>query len=153
MQKLIFIPEKLTVRTGNNCHQHPKLKPLLILEQSLRLRLSGSGVAPMSTPCRYPTHNILFYPYVCWVSWLIPICSGWWGFIHISSLILGSWRTEQPSPEYLPVSLFRFILRIFAQVWLRFPEGTLHLSWCMILTMVEIWPTSSYSMANLWSFG
>ena len=98
-----FIPEKLTVKTWNNGHQHPpKLKLLLILEQSLMLRLGGSGVASMFALCRYPAHSILLYPYVRRVSWLIPICSGWCGLFHISSLVLSGWRTEQPSPEYFP---------------------------------------------------
>ena len=54
----------------------PKLKLLLVLEQSLILRLGGSGVVSMFALCRYPVHSILLYPYVLRVSWLIPICSG-----------------------------------------------------------------------------
>ena len=81
----------------------PKLKLLLVLEQSLILRLGGSGVASMFALCRYPAHSILLYPYVLWVSWLIPICSEWWGLFYISSLVLSGWRTKQPSPEYFPV--------------------------------------------------
>ena len=59
----------------------PKLKLLLILKQSLILRLGGSGVASMFAICRYPVHSILLYLYVVRVSWLIPICSKWWGLI------------------------------------------------------------------------
>ena len=71
-----FIPEKLTVKTWNNGRQHsPKLKLLLILKQSLTLRLGGSGVASMFALCRYPVHSILLYLYVLRVSWLIPIYS------------------------------------------------------------------------------
>ena len=123
----------------------PKLKLLLILEQSLPLRLGGSGVASMFVLCRYPVHNILLYPYVLRVSWLIPICSGWWGLFHISSLVLSGWRTEQPSPEYFPV----FPVQVYSWniswvcIWLRFPKGTLNHLRCMILTKVETWPTSS----------
>ena len=96
-----FIPEKLTVKTWNNGRQHsPKLKLLLVLEQSLILRLGGSGVASIFALCRYPVHSILLCPYVLQVSWLIPICSEWWGLFHISSLVLSGWRTEQPSPKY-----------------------------------------------------
>ena len=88
----------------NNGRQHPlKLKLLLVLEQSLILRLGGSGVASMFALCRYLVHSILLYPYVLRVSWLIPICSGWWGLFHISSLVLSGWRTEQPSLEYFPI--------------------------------------------------
>ena len=54
----------------------PKLKLLLILEQSLILRLGGSGVASMFALYRYPVHSILLYLYVLRVSGLIPICSG-----------------------------------------------------------------------------
>ena len=101
--KTQFISEKLTVKTWDNGRQHPpKLKPLLDLEQSLPLRLGGSGVASMFALCRYPVHSILLYPYVLRVSWLIPICSEWWGLFFISSLALSSWRTEQPSPECFP---------------------------------------------------
>jgi len=90
--KTQFISEKLTVKMWNNGRQHPpKLKLLLVLEQNLILRL-----------CKYPAHSILLYPYVRRVSWLIPICSDWWGWFHISSLVLSGWRTEQPSPEYFP---------------------------------------------------
>ena len=53
----------------------PKLKLLLVLEQSLILRLGGSGVASMFALCRYLVHSILLNPYVIRVSWLIPICS------------------------------------------------------------------------------
>ena len=53
----------------------PKLKLLLILEQSLILRLGESGVVLMFALCRYPVHSISLYPYVLRVSWLIPICS------------------------------------------------------------------------------
>ena len=109
-----FIPLKLTVKMWNNGRQHPpKLKLLLILEQSLILRLGGSGVETMFALCRYPTHSILLYLYVGRVSWLIPICSDWWGLFHISSLVLSGWRTEEPSPEYFPLFLFRFILGMF----------------------------------------
>ena len=154
--KTQFISEKLTVKTWDNGHQYPpKLKLLLVLEQSLILRLGGLGVTSMFALCRYPAHSILLYPYVRRVSWLIPICSGWWGLFHISSLVLSGWRTEQPSSEHFLFFLFRFILRIFCKyvlLWLRFPEGALNRSRCMILTIVEIWPTSSYSKAHMWSF-
>ena len=53
----------------------PQLKLLLVLEQSLILRLGGSGVASMFALCIHPMHNILIYLYVLRVSWLIPICS------------------------------------------------------------------------------
>ena len=74
--KTQFIPEKLMVKTQDNGRQHPpKLKLLLVLEQSLILRPDGSGVASMFALYRYPVHNILLYLYVLRVSWLIPICS------------------------------------------------------------------------------
>ena len=72
------------------------------------------------------TSSKLSHTYMLWLM----------GLIHISSLVLSSWRTEQPSPEYFSVLLFRFILGIFckyAQVWLRSPEGSLNRSRCMIL--------------------
>ena len=154
--KTRFISEKLTVKTWDNGRQHPpKLKLLLVLEQSIILRLGGSRVASMFALYRYPVHNILLYPYVLRVSWLIPICSEWWGLFHILSLALSGWRTEQPSPEYFPAFAVQVHSRNISQVciWLIFPEGTLNRSRCMILTKVETWPTSSYSKADIWSFG
>ena len=64
--KTQFIPEKLMVKMLDNGRQYPspKLKLLLVLEQSLMLRLGGSGVALMFALYKYPVHNILLYPYV-----------------------------------------------------------------------------------------
>ena len=36
----------------------------VVLEQSLTLRLGGSGLASKFALCRYPAHSILLYPYV-----------------------------------------------------------------------------------------
>jgi hypothetical protein len=62
--KLQFIPIIwwliIEITTTN---KFPKLKPLLVPKQSLRLRLHGSGVALMSTFCWYlctTQHSILF---------------------------------------------------------------------------------------------
>ena len=156
--KTQFNSEKLTVKMWDNGRQHPpspKLKLLLVLEQSLILRLCGSGVASMFALCRYPAHSILLYLYVRRVSWLIPICSEWWGLFHISSLVLSGWRTEQPSPKYSPVYPVQVHSQNISQVciWLKFPKGALNRSRCIILTKVEIWPTSSYSKADMWCFG
>ena len=94
----------------------PKLKLLLILEQSSTLRLSGSGIASMFALCRYPMHIILLYPYVRRVSWLIPICSGRWGlftFLPLSWVVGGLNNLHR---NIFLFSLFRFILGIFSQV-------------------------------------
>ena len=72
--KTQFISEKLRSKCEIMVINTPKLKLLLILEQSLILRLGGSGVASMFALYRYPMHSILLYPYVLRVSWPIPIC-------------------------------------------------------------------------------
>ena len=77
----------------------------------------------------------------------------------ISSLVLGGWEIEQPSPEYflppvqVPISEF-FFASFFFKSGLRFPDGTLK-----SLKVYdphhgrEFWPSSSYSKADIWSFG
>ena len=149
--KTQFISEKLTVKMWDNGRQHPpKLKLLLVLEQSLILRLGGSGVAPMLALYRYPVHSILLYPYVLRVSWLIPIFlnDGTYFTFHPLSWAVGG--LNDLHRNIFLFFLFRFILRIFQVcIWLRVPEGALNRSRCMILTKVETWPTSSYSKADI----
>ena len=79
------------------------------------------------------------------------------GLTRISSLVLGGWEIEHPSPEYfLPpvqVPISEFFCKFFKS-GLRFPNGTLK-----SLKVYDpnhgrtIWPSSSYSKADMWSFG
>ena len=78
------------------------------------------------------------------------------GLTRISSLILGGWEIEQPSPEYflppvqVPISEF---LQVFFKSGLKFPNGTLK-----SLKVYDpnhgrkFWPSSSYYKADMWSF-
>jgi hypothetical protein len=64
----------IEITTAN---KFPKLKSLLVPEQSLRLRLGGSGVVSMLTFCRYlctTQHSISFeLPSFCEFHTLIPV--------------------------------------------------------------------------------
>ena len=58
--KAHFIPEKLTVKMGNNGRQHPPQAYTFARPRvKLNLRLGGSGVASMLIPCKNVMHKIL----------------------------------------------------------------------------------------------
>ena len=60
--KAHVIPEKLTVKIGNNGRQHPlphQAKTCARPQAKLRLRIGGLGVASMPIPRKYLVLNIL----------------------------------------------------------------------------------------------
>ena len=77
------------------------------------------------------------------------------GLTRISSLVLGGWEIEQPSPEYFlpPVQVPISEFSKFFRSGLIFPNCTLK-----SLKVYDphhgrkFWPTSSYSKADMWSF-
>ena len=81
----------------------------------------------MFTPCRYLVHNILLFPYVLQISWLIPkvLEDGAYSFFILQSwAVVGLNNLHQNFPCYL----FRFPARIFIRIFqkrFRFPNGTL----------------------------
>ena len=78
------------------------------------------------------------------------------GLTSISSLVLGGWEIEQPLPEHFvpPVQVPNSEFRKFFISGLKFSDGTLK-----SLKVYDphygrtIWPSSSYSKADMWSFG
>ena len=154
--KTHFIPKKLTVKMGNNGRQHPPSLNFCSFSSKAKAeaRWIRSCINAHTLQKPYAQHNTL-NPYVLWISWLIP----WFlemGLTRISSLVLGGWEIEQPSPEYFlpPVQVPNSEFCKFFKSGLRFPNSALkslkvydpHHGW-------KFWPSSSYSKADMWSFG
>ena len=100
----------------------PKLKLLLVLEQSR----SWGSVDQELHQCSYLAETLYttYYSnsYVLWISWFIP-CFLEMGLTRISSLVLGGWEIE-PSPEYFlpPVQFPISEFCKFFQKWFKIPR-------------------------------
>ena len=122
----------------------PKLKLLLVLEQSLSWGSVDQELHQCLPSCRYLVHSILLFPSVLMKSWLIPKVLGDGAY---SFIIPRSWAVVGLNNLHrnVPCYLFRFPARIFIRIFqkrFRFPNGTLeslkvydpHL-WSKYLTM------------------
>ena len=123
-----FIPDKLTVKMGNNGRQHPpKLKLLLVLKQIS----NWCSVDQELHQCSYPADTL------CTTYYSNPICtlnklahtlvSGRWCLLAFHP---SSWAVERLNNLHRNISclLFRFLSRSFASFFksgLKFPNGTL----------------------------
>ena len=156
--KAHFIPEKLKVRMGNNGRQHPppKLKILLVLEQSR----SWGSVDQELHQCSYLVETLCttYYsnPYVLWISWLICWFLVDGAYCHFIPR-LGRLRDWTTFTGIFLASYSGSYLGVFASFFksgLRFPDGTLK-----SLKVYDphhgrkFWPSSSYSKVDMWSFG
>ena len=146
--KLMLFPRSWRLKIWNYGRQHPpKLKLLLVLEQSLNWGLVDQEWHQCLPPCRYLVYSILLFPYVLMKSWIIPkvLEDGAYSFIIPRSwAVVGLNNLHRNVPCYL----FRFPLE-FLQEFLKrgsgFPNGTFeslkvydpHL-WS------RYWPCSSY---------
>ena len=145
--KARFISEKLTVRMWNNGRQYPppKLKLLLVLDQSSNWGSVDQELRQMFTPCRYLVHSILLIPYVLWLSWLIPMVledGAYSFFIPRSSAVEGLNNLHRN----IFCCLFRFLTRSFCKFFFQrssgFPMVLSSHSRCMILTWGwSFWPS------------
>ena len=146
--KLMLFPRSWRLRMWNYGRQHPpKLKLLLVLEQSLNWGSVDQELRQCLPPCRYLVHSILLFPYVIMKSWHIPkvLEDGAYSFfIPRSWAVVGLNNLHRNVPYYL----FRFPTRIFARIFKRgsgFPRVLSSRSKCMNLTYGrEIWPSSFY---------
>jgi len=123
----------------------PKLKLLLVLEQSLNWGSVDQELHQCLPPCRYLVHSILLFPSVLMKSWLISKVledGAYLFFIPWSWAIVGLNNLHWNVPCYL----FRFLAWIFARIFqksFRFPNGTLKslkvydpYLWSKYLTMI-----------------
>ena len=144
----MLFPRSWRLRMWNYGRQHPpKLKLLLILEQSLNWGLVDQELHQCLPPCRYLVYNILLFPSVLMKIWLIPKVLEYGVYLFF---IPRSWTVVGLNNLHRNVScyLFRFPTQIFARIFKRgsgFPMVLSSRSKCMILTYGrDVWPCSSY---------
>ena len=125
----------------------PKLKLLLVLEQSLNWGSVDQELRQCLPLCRYLVHSILPFPSVLMKSWLIPKVledEAYSFFIPWSWVVVGLNNLHRNVPCYP----FRFPTRIFARIFKwgsGFPMVLSSRSKCMILTYGrDVWPCFSY---------
>ena len=97
----------------------PKLKLLLVLEQSLNCGSVDQELHQCLPPCRYLVHSILLFLSVLMKSWLIPKVLEDGAYLFF---IPRSWAVVGLN------NLLRFLARIFIRIFqkrFRFPDGTL----------------------------
>ena len=134
-------------RMWNYGRQHPpKLKLLLILEQSLNWGSVDQELHQCLLPCRYLVHSILLFLSILMKSWLIPKVledGAYLFFIPRSWAVVGLNKLHRNVPCYLfRFPAWIFLQEAFCQKRFRFPNGTLeslevydpHL-WSRYLTM------------------
>ena len=142
-------------------HQHPpKLKLLLVLEQSLNWGLVDQELHQCLPPCRYLVHSILLFPSILMKSWLILKVledGAYLFFIPRSWAVVGLNNLHRNVPCYL----FRFPAQIFIRIFSKEVQVSQWYSrvaqgvWFspMVVVSDHLLPISKANMWSLWVEG